>query len=137
MQINNPAPGPVYNMAWVPTINFGGGHTGITYNTQMGVYAVYGKLVFLSAYIVLSNIGVSLGGLGMGVPFVSTNGSRFPFSVQLTGCTSTGQYYAYLDASDNNILFRCVTPAGVESAIGNGQVSNNSYIVVSGFYMTA
>lgn len=69
---------------WSPTLQFGGGSTGIIYVTQTGRYTKFGNRVFLTAQIALSAKGSSIGDATIaGLPFnqisstPSVNGSIF------------------------------------------------------------
>jgi hypothetical protein len=59
---------------WSPTIAFGGGTTGITYNTQVGLYTKIGRMVHVTGYIYLLNKGSSTGAATLtNFPFSSAN----------------------------------------------------------------
>lgn len=61
---------------WTPTLQFGGGSTGITYTTQVGRYVKVGKLVYCMLYFILSNKGSSTGAAVVsGLPFTTVNQS--------------------------------------------------------------
>jgi hypothetical protein len=47
--------------AWTPSVQFGGGTTGITYSTQIGRYVRIGDMVLASGYFVLTSKGSSTG----------------------------------------------------------------------------
>ena len=62
---------------WTPVLKFGGGTTGITYNTQIGRYTKIGRQVFINATIYLSSKGSSTGVAQItGLPF-ATGGTQF------------------------------------------------------------
>ena len=55
---------------FTPTLDFGSGNTGITYNSQTGKYVKVGSLVSVWIYIALSNKGTSTGQASIGgLPF--------------------------------------------------------------------
>jgi hypothetical protein len=55
---------------WIPTLQFGGGSTGMAYATQAGRYTKIGNRVFLTAQITLSAKGSSTGNATItGLPF--------------------------------------------------------------------
>lgn len=57
---------------FVPSLQFGGGETGITYSSRSGYYTKVGKLVTVHYHIVLTSKGTSTGNAGItGGPFVS------------------------------------------------------------------
>jgi hypothetical protein len=60
--------------SFTPGLTFGGGNTGITYTTQLGVYTQTGTLVQFAVDIVLSSKGSSTGtALITNLPFASQN----------------------------------------------------------------
>lgn len=61
-------------VSFTPTLSFGGGSTGITYGTQVGVYLQLGKLVYIYGQIILTNKGSSTGKVRINgaVPFPTT-----------------------------------------------------------------
>jgi hypothetical protein len=61
---------------WTPTLNFGGGSTGITYGGQLGTYVKIGKLVWLNCRLTLTAKGSSTGSARVaGLPFTNQGGS--------------------------------------------------------------
>jgi hypothetical protein len=59
---------------FTPGVAFGGGTTGITYTTRVGVYTKKGREVSCSITVVLSNNGSSTGAMTItGLPFASAN----------------------------------------------------------------
>ncbi len=63
---------------WTPSVQFGGGTTGITYSTQVGRYVRIGDLVLATGYAVLTSKGSSVGGATFaGLPVNAANISNF------------------------------------------------------------
>jgi len=59
---------------WIPTLAFGGGTTGITYNGRYGAYLKLGRLVNIYLFFSLSSKGSSTGSATItGLPFLSSN----------------------------------------------------------------
>jgi hypothetical protein len=65
---------------WTPTLNFGGGSTGIAYTTQSGSYVKIGQIVTVQFRIELSSKGTSTGDANFGgLPFTATSvGTLYP-----------------------------------------------------------
>lgn len=58
--------------SWTPVMTFGGSSTGVTYSSQAGSYTKIGRLVTVSAFIVLTSNGTGTGtALVTGLPFTS------------------------------------------------------------------
>lgn len=126
--------------AFTPTVNFGGGSTGITYSKQVGAYVKIGAMVFFNVAIVLTNKGSSTGDLNIAnLPFpinaAWATGSAAQCPV-LTGTItfSTGYVSAFLQPGTSALsLVKCVS-AGPEVAVADTDCANNSEIYVAGFY---
>ena len=59
---------------FTPSLTFGGGATGMTYNAQQGSYVKVGKMCYISLRITLTSKGSSSGGaIITGLPFTSAN----------------------------------------------------------------
>lgn len=77
---------------WTPGLSFGGGTTGITYNSRNGTYVKSGRSVVYGIYINLTSKGSSTGlALVTGCPFTSesTNFSKYSYSNTLAGSNLT------------------------------------------------
>jgi hypothetical protein len=69
---------------WTPTMTFGGGTTGLTYNRQHGTYTKIGNIVYLKGHLSINAKGTSTGHADLrGFPFTpdgsSTSGSPNSF----------------------------------------------------------
>lgn len=70
---------------WTPTIEFGGGTTGITYSFQNGLYTKIGNICKISGVITLSNKGTSTGVATIeGAPFTAITGGGIQHGGKIT-----------------------------------------------------
>jgi hypothetical protein len=123
---------------WTPTITFGGGSTGITYNTTYtgATYTKIGNRVCLSGYVILTNKGSSAGRASVSnLPFANNSSLTSVLSIALetSDITFTGQYGAYFDPGASYIALVQTTEAGVESLLSNSNFSNTSAVA---FFVT-
>lgn len=124
---------------WTPSITFGGGSTGITYNAQEGLYTRVGNQVTIHARLDLSNKGTDTGALQIkGLPFTSATTSGSYQSVAIgqsanwTGLTEVPS--ATIQATSTNMyLFAARTPTQLTHA----DVSNTTSIRFSATYQIA
>ena len=66
---------------WTPTITFGGGSTGQSYNRRQGKYIKIGSLVYIQGHLYFTNKGSSTGQAGLaGLPFPPSSNSSGTFS---------------------------------------------------------
>jgi hypothetical protein len=117
---------------WTPGVSFGAGTTGITYTTQTGVYTKIGRVVNVSAYIVLSAKGSDTGAaLITGLPFAVAS-SRYPAAVlKLANITFANQYSGYGNASTTTIVLNETTEAGSMTSLLDSDFANNSIAMLS------
>jgi hypothetical protein len=125
---------------FTPTLKFGGASTGITYSTQLGRYARFGKRIFFHIRIVLSSKGSATGGASVsGLPSAAAGGLgvqlvQFAATADFTGITSP------LAATINNLAsdidLRQLGSTGL-SALTDAYFTNASAFNVAGFYETS
>jgi hypothetical protein len=111
---------------FTPTINFGGGSTGLTYNGTFtsGFYTKVGNIVYVNGSVVLTNKGSSSGQARMGgLPFTA-NGTPPGFSATWVNITYTGTWTHYVTGAE--MYFQEVSEAGGNTEITNVDFSNNS-----------
>ena len=69
---------------WTPALTFGGGATGISYHTQLGVYVKVGKMVWCGFYLRTTSNGSSTGATNLtGLPFTVSNTSNAAYGSSL------------------------------------------------------
>lgn len=123
--------------SWTPAITFGGNATGLTYSARSGRYVKNGKLVFVSAYIALSNKGSSTGAAkitGLPTAHAATISSVAPMIwYQMT--TSFVYVTGLIDTSATTISLYGYTAAGVSYAgLTHADFANNSIIQMTATY---
>ena len=126
--------------AWAPAITFGGNAVGITYTTQVGLYVKVGKHVTLTANIVMSNKGSSVGAaLITGLPFATAthSGGGAAGAFRIDNVVANANFQGNIPLSLSTITLTEVTAAGVITEITSGDFANNSAIRMSISYVTA
>ena len=130
-----------YNYAegtWTPRIAFGGGTTGITYNgVTAGHYTRMGRMVFFSAWIVLTSKGSSVGAaIITGLPFTSYNSTALgSISLRMSGITFADFPQAYIAGNNTIIYLSESTNAGVTTDLADTNFVDTSSIMISGSYL--
>jgi len=122
---------------WTPVISFGGGTTGITYDTNTGYYTKIGNVVTISAFINMTSKGSSTGDAIIGgLPFTVVNNTAGLTAVALVfgAITYTGQYQGYTEVNTKTIILKEITEAGVQSTLTNADFANNSAILLNCTY---
>jgi hypothetical protein len=100
---------------FTPSISFGGGTTGITYNTQTGLYTRVGRVVTVSGNIYLLSKGSSTGVFELkGLPYTSNSYAVVSITYR-SGITYTGQLQAYLNASEARVTISTISTVGTET----------------------
>lgn len=129
--------------AFTPILEFGGASTGITYDTQIGIYSRIGSIVFVFVGLFLTSKGSATGqAVIKGLPLVATGTSFNALATRanLVAINSAGGY-SYIVGSvlqstsqidlqqyGNNV-------SGLD--LTNADFANNSVMVVSGYYVTS
>lgn len=127
-------------ISWTPTLTFGGGNTGITYGTQTGTAIKYGRMVYASFDIILTNKGSSTGqAIISGLPFASNAGwfGDNAGPVAAANLTISGKYvmFGYINGSTTmNLLM--VASAGALTALDDSAFANTTQIAGFGVYPT-
>ena len=121
--------------SFTPSIDFGGGTTGITYTTQTGYYSRIGNIIFFQGYILLSSKGSSTGYIHVnGLP---TNASHDSYGVcQLANATYTGDSVIWKIAASSSYLALLIgsQASAATVVVSDTQIENDTKIIVSGFY---
>lgn len=123
---------------WTPALTFGGGSTGLTYNSRAGSYVKIGQMVVLQFSITLSAKGSSTGGAAVGgVPFAADSTVGAVGAINWASMTSS---YVNMQGS---LAASSITVAGITAAnatMGQAQetgFSNNSIITGTITYRAA
>lgn len=123
---------------WTPGVSFGGGTTGITYNTQSGSYTKIGNRVFFRGSINLSSKGSSTGSaLITGLPF--TNGEAHlvacSFLLNTLAAAIDAVPFAFVNSSASTVgLFMLANASSSLSPITDTQTNNTTDLYVAGNY---
>lgn len=125
---------------WTPSLNFGGGTTGITYNKQLGRYQKIGNTVYVTIEMELTSKGSSTGIAQItGLPFTSVNGRPLgtlttPYAVNMAGLTSPVSGLVLINATS---LYLYDTGATGIANLDDTNFNNTAYLVLFGFYTAA
>lgn len=125
-----------YSGTYTPELTFGGGNTGITYNTRFGKYWVIGKLVYGNIYVQLSNKGSSSGVAKISLPFTpASDGCYYCFSFYSENITyaSNGSVIFSIDPG-NSLLNVLLQVSSTVNGLSNTNFSNTSIFQGSFFY---
>ena len=122
---------------WTPVLQFGGASTGITYATQLGTYTRIGRVVFLTANIVLSSKGTATGNVTIvGNPFTIASGFIAGGVVSTcNGVTFADQLLADI-SSAQGLRMQQIIQAGARSSLTDANFVNDSNFVITVQYNT-
>ena len=123
---------------WTPTIAFGGGSTGISYDNQRGGYTKIGNRVFISCYVSMNNKGSSTGSLTInGLPFTSLNSTNLYNNIAVWGNSLTsisGSLQGYNQPNTNTITEIAYLGTGSQTIVTNSNCGNSSGFMVNFSY---
>ena len=122
---------------WTPVLSFGGGSTGITYNTQAGNYTKVGRIAVATINISLSSKGTSTGVGEITLPFTSASVGEQHFQPYLVNVTSTGNVSLFARSSLASSRFVQFSDAGSATFMTDSNFANNSFIRATLVYQTA
>ena len=122
---------------WTPVLTFGGGSTGITYNTQAGNYTKVGRITAATINISLSSKGTSTGTSEITLPFTSASVGEQHFQPYLVNVTSTGNVSLFARSSLASSRFVQFSDAGSATFMTDSNFANNSFIRATLVYQTA
>jgi hypothetical protein len=118
---------------FTPTIDFGGGTTGITYSQQVGIYTKTGRNVSFSIWIVLSSKGSSTGVLSINaLPFTSNANVSTSIFADSFGAT-INSLSMYIGASGTTI-FPYKFALGAITRLTDADLTNSSNMMIAGNY---
>ena len=121
---------------WTPVLKFGGGTTGITYNTQIGRYTKVGRQVFINATIYLSSKGSSTGVAQItGLPF-ATGGTQFTaatYDDRISGGATRIQLYNNGNGTELQ-FFESDDDQSSNAQLQQDSFANNAFILVQMHY---
>lgn len=123
---------------WTPSVQFGGGATGLTYSTPpLGRYTKIGRNVFVTGTVALSAKGSSTGtAVVAGLPFVSAN-DGIPVAASVgsaTGMSVVSGAVIGLITPNSSQLSLLQAAGGSASSLSHSNFSNASAIIFSAVY---
>jgi hypothetical protein len=126
---------------WTPTLTFGGGSVGITYNGSYRLfsYTKIGRLVTVTGILFLSNKGSSTGAAQiLGLPFAtaSTDIGYIGFTFYAESLTYSGSVMGRMDSNNGAIDLYQNTEAGSFPTLTNANFANNTQIRLTFSYVT-
>ena len=127
-----------------PSLTFGGGTSGITYNSRYGKYWVIGPIVYFGIFFALTSKGSSTGTAYISnLPFTSANDSTYGIST----CSSSDIAFGTLNTALTGFVITNSTQMYFQSygggaAVGatnldNTYFTNSSQFYCNGFYWTS
>ena len=124
---------------WTPTILFGGGSVGVTYNTTFtkGLYTKVGRQVTLTGIMVLSNKGTSTGSARIAnFPFTANAdyGAASGLAMSVQKISYTGQIQGRIFGGNSSAGIEQITEAGTYSELTDTNFQNTSEINFSVTY---
>lgn len=125
--------------AYVPTLQFGGATTGITYTQRVGYYTRIGNLVQFTIIIELSSKGSATGTAQITLPFTSaanviTGHCVSTYAANMSGLTSN--IFGQVGNAESQVLLNDGGASG-SAVLDDTNFANNSFIYLSGMYRTA
>lgn len=125
--------------SYVPTLQFGGATTGITYTQRVGYYTRIGNLVQFTIIIQLSSKGSATGTAQITLPFISaanviTGHCVATYFANMSGLTSS--IFGQVGNAEQQVLLNDGGSSG-SATLDDTNFANNSYIYLSGTYRTA
>ena len=123
---------------WTPTITFGTGSSGITYNQTytVGHYIKIKNMVYVQGSVVLTNKGSSVGAVNISMPFSVRSGTYAPITIgSFSGISYVGCISGFFTPGSDKALMQHISEAGNIANIGEGNFANNAEFKFSGFYV--
>ncbi len=135
--INTTTQSALNGTTFSPTLQFGGGTTGITYTTRYGKFIRFDNVVFFSIYINLSSKGSSTGSATIAsLPFTSANDTgnyNYPTDFIAGGVAALQVGWSNLAAAASTLsLFQEI--AGTATALTDANFNNTTIVRTQGFY---
>jgi hypothetical protein len=126
---------------WTPVLTFGGGSTGLTYNTNINKYTRVGNMVQVNCALVITAKGTSTGNISIsGLPFTSASS---PANLSISSVRSSG--FSSVPAGTNELFWKIPasgTALDLQNnvwAVGTGNMTDTyvtvgTVLVVNGIY---
>lgn len=124
--------------SWTPSVQFGGGATGITYTTQVGRYVRIGDLVIAVGYCVLSSKGSSTGAATFaGLPVNALNVASFfqPIDMWFSALTGiSGHMQGFITPATTGITLSYLG-TGTATTLDNTHFQNTTSFMLKATYL--
>jgi len=128
-------------ISFIPTLQFGGASTGITYAGQAGLYYQFGNLVFYRLNINITSKGTATGSASIaGIPVASgLSGNLNTCVAFFQNITLTANYTSVIvqnGTSNNSVSILQQGSGQAIVALDDTRFTNTSLVYVSGFFFT-
>lgn len=124
----------VPNSTFTPTLEFGGGSTGITYSSQEGQYQRIGNMVFIRIQLVLTSKGTDTGSATItGLPYTASDVGAMSIRFQNMGFGG----HPMARVTGSTVYLEEVTSGAALTAITDADFANDTLYQVTGFYFVA
>lgn len=110
---------------WTPTVEFGGGTTGIAYSAQAGTYIKIGRLLYIDGNFTLTSKGSSTGEATMTIPFtLSSEPGGIPnYAVNLSSVSGGTMMWG----QGSSLKWRMMGTTGItNTSLTNSHFNNNT-----------
>lgn len=122
---------------WTPALTFGGGSTGITYNsTPQGWYTITENKVVFSFILPLKTVGSSTGNATITIPFTSNSSvTIIIFTPSYFNMTLTANSSPMAQITSNSTVMNLAYQnSGTYAQLDNSNFNANCQVSGSGFY---
>lgn len=123
---------------FVPSLNFGGVNSGITYSNQVGRYAIHGNIVYFEIYVSLTNKGYSLGPATIeGLPFATSNTSGLipTFAVHADQFVNSVTHIMARSFPESTTIQLNKFASGTATTLTDADFGNYSALSITGHYL--
>lgn len=124
---------------WTPALKFGGASVNMTYTTQAGLSTKIGRVVILTANILLSAKGTSTGAATItGLPSASkdADGATSAVTLRMNKVSFANVSQAYIQKNTSHIVLIEITEGGTVTNLTEGNFANDTRIMISATYFT-
>lgn len=128
---------------WTPTISTTNNNLTASYSQQHGTYLEVGRLVFITARIVLSSVSGGTGSVTLGLPFTAaTSGvsgnNQYGINITYADNFDVAPRYGIVEGAQNKkVVLYGASDDNVTNAISAGNLNANSTIAWGGVYLKA
>lgn len=124
--------------AFVPSIDFGGGTTGITYGSQLGNWYKANRMLYFTLLVTLTNKGSSTGIAhinGLPFPVNASWGFNNSTAVFADNVTFAGNYLMFsFNSGSSQLTIANIATGAAHTTLTDTAFANNTTIACGGFY---